>query len=514
MVQSSQASTHNDILIVDDTPANLRLLLQVLQGAGYRVRAVTNGERALAAVRHSQPELILLDIRLPDIDGFEVCSILKTDSISHQIPIIFISALDDTNAKVNAFRAGGVDYVTKPIHPEEVLARVATHLALRQLNLQLQQANKNLAIRLNELETTNRLLGQEIVARRAAEERNAHLLAHERERVLRLDQLLNEMMIISGPLDLTSVYQAIVNGVTRVLPCVSAALARAQQANTYLEIVAVANLSPDVVGIQIPWQDPFLGRVAAEKIMLQWETSPPELQSTGETLAAPLIVGDRLEGIIVVVEATSKISFDHADFQLLRLFTQQATIAIQNTRLFEEVQHLARIDPLTGLFNRRYFYEIAQRDLERMRRSRGSLGLMLLDIDHFKQINDQYGHHAGDQALQLVADLLRQRVRTADVSARFGGEEMVVLLPDASLEQTLVVAERIRTSIATLTIESEHGSFQLTVSIGVTIVSGKQLDCELDDLIIYADQACYAAKHAGRNQIKVWNESVITIQPE
>ncbi|WP_245860823.1 response regulator [Candidatus Chloroploca asiatica] len=130
-------------------------MVQVLQGAGYRVRAVTNGERALAAVKHSPPELILLDIRLPDIDGFEVCSILKTDPMNHQIPIIFISALDDTNAKVNAFRAGGIDYVTKPMHPEEVLARVATHLALRQLNIQLQQANKHLAIRLNELETTS-----------------------------------------------------------------------------------------------------------------------------------------------------------------------------------------------------------------------------------------------------------------------------------------------------------------------------------------------------------------------
>ncbi|NCC32781.1 MAG: GGDEF domain-containing protein [Chloroflexia bacterium] len=139
---------------------------------------------------------------------------------------------------------------------------------------------------------------------------------------------------------------------------------------------------------------------------------------------------------------------------------------------------------------------------------------MLLDIDHFKQINDQYGHHAGDQALQLVADLLRQRVRIADVSARFGGEEMVILLPDAGLEQTLRVAERIRTSIASLTINSDHGSFHLTVSIGVAIIAGNQLDRELDDLIIYADQACYAAKHAGRNQISVWNDPEILIQPE
>jgi sigma-B regulation protein RsbU (phosphoserine phosphatase) len=133
-----------NILIVDDTPANLRLLSQMLAEQGYQVRPVPDGSLALAAVRAEPPDLILLDIRMPEMDGYQVCERLKADSRSHEIPIIFISALDATQDKVRAFSTGGVDYVTKPFQVEEVLARVETHLALRKLQKQLQDANERL----------------------------------------------------------------------------------------------------------------------------------------------------------------------------------------------------------------------------------------------------------------------------------------------------------------------------------------------------------------------------------
>jgi sigma-B regulation protein RsbU (phosphoserine phosphatase) len=132
---------HSDILIVDDTPNNLRLLSQMLAEQGHRVRAVTSGARALEAVRTASPDLILLDIRMPQMDGFAVCEQLKTDAQTRDIPVIFISALDDVEDKVRALTIGGVDYITKPFQLEEVLVRVETHLALRKLQKQLQDAN-------------------------------------------------------------------------------------------------------------------------------------------------------------------------------------------------------------------------------------------------------------------------------------------------------------------------------------------------------------------------------------
>jgi len=131
--------SRGDILIADDTPANLRLLSNMLSDQGYKVRAVINGQMALTAVRAAPPDLILLDIRMPGMSGYEVCEALKADPSTQDIPVIFISALDEIHDKVKAFTVGGVDYVTKPFQFEEVLARVQTHLALRNLQRQLQE---------------------------------------------------------------------------------------------------------------------------------------------------------------------------------------------------------------------------------------------------------------------------------------------------------------------------------------------------------------------------------------
>ena len=140
-----QSTSKGDILIVDDTPANLRLLSEMLAGHDFRVRPVPDGALALAAVRAQAPDLILLDIRMPEISGYEVCEQLKADARTADIPIIFISALDAVQDKIRAFSTGGVDYVTKPFRVEEVLARVETHLALRKLQQQLQDANQRMA---------------------------------------------------------------------------------------------------------------------------------------------------------------------------------------------------------------------------------------------------------------------------------------------------------------------------------------------------------------------------------
>ncbi len=137
-----RTKTPDEILIVDDTPANLRLLAQMLSERGYSVRAVTSGARALESLQITPASLILLDIRMPEMDGYEVCKRIKEDPQTKDIPVIFISALNEIEDKVKGFDVGGVDYITKPFQFEEVLARVETHLSLRRLQKQLQEANK------------------------------------------------------------------------------------------------------------------------------------------------------------------------------------------------------------------------------------------------------------------------------------------------------------------------------------------------------------------------------------
>ncbi|MGB8644702.1 MAG: hybrid sensor histidine kinase/response regulator [Anaerolineae bacterium] len=148
------------ILVVDDTPNNLRLLTQLLRRQGYRVRVAEDGSRAIESALANPPDLILLDIRMPGMDGYEVCKSLKGKPKTSEIPVIFISALDTTDDKVNAFTAGGVDYITKPLEPDEVLARVKTHLALQNASRRLQEKTK-------QLQDVNDELAREIVERKA-----------------------------------------------------------------------------------------------------------------------------------------------------------------------------------------------------------------------------------------------------------------------------------------------------------------------------------------------------------
>ena len=181
----SDSSPQSDILIVDDTPANLRLLSQMLTDHGHKVRAALNGSHALAAARAAPPDLILLDIRMPEMDGYEVCARLKADGRTRDIPVLFISALGEADDKIKAFTAGGVDYITKPFQLEEVLARVQTHLSLRHLYRRLQATNAELLTRLEELQERNQDL-----------DAFAHTVAHDVRnpvsQVVGFSQLLRE----------------------------------------------------------------------------------------------------------------------------------------------------------------------------------------------------------------------------------------------------------------------------------------------------------------------------------
>src|SRR5512136_2496199 len=175
------------ILVVDDTTANLQLLTNLLTGHGYTVYPSSDGELALEFVRTTLPDLILLDIRMPGMDGYEVCRRLKADERTREVPVIFISILEDERDKVKGFREGGVDYITKPFQPEEVLARIQTHLRLRELTERLEH---KVAERTGELANANQLLRQEIAERKRAEE-----ALHRLNRELRAVSSCNQALV-------------------------------------------------------------------------------------------------------------------------------------------------------------------------------------------------------------------------------------------------------------------------------------------------------------------------------
>lgn len=195
-------------------------------------------------------------------------------------------------------------------------------------------------------------------------------------------------------------------------------------------------------------------------------------------------------------------AYSDEDAALAQTFANQAAIAIENARLFKEVQILAITEPLTGLYNRRRFYNLAETEFKRSFRYKRPLSIVMLDIDYFKRVNDTYGHPVGDQVLIALADCCKKKVRGADLAARYGGEEFVLLLPETNLFSAEALAERLRLEIAAIRIPNDRGDVQITVSLGVACLDE---GCEnIEELLRRCDQALYLAKEGGRNCVCLW----------
>ena len=204
--------------------------------------------------------------------------------------------------------------------------------------------------------------------------------------------------------------------------------------------------------------------------------------------------------------------YTEADMELLGMFAAQAAIAIRNARLYKKIEQVSITDELTGLFNRRGFFQLGEREFERSLRFSRPLSVLMLDIDHFKRVNDTYGHPIGDQVLRALADCFRQNKRGIDVEGRYGGEEFVLLLPETFLPGASQIAERLRQSVADLSIpvsrangDASSVNLRITVSVGVAHMLPEIPS--LDALIDRADQALYRAKDSGRNRVVVWEET-------
>jgi two-component system, cell cycle response regulator len=438
------------ILIADDSPENVTLLARILNMTGYYVESARNGMETVDLVHKLTPDLILLDVKMPGMDGFETCARLKEDETTREIPIIFISALDDAEEKVRAFRAGGVDYILKPFDYEEVQARVETHLILRRLRLQLEQANRDLAARVDELTQSQKLLA-------------------EKER--RLSAFVNALPNLSFILDQDGRYLEVLVTETSLL------LARPKE--------LIGRLTEEIM-------PPKAGALIMDAIRHTIETGKIQVI---EYKLPVLAGGERwFEGRVALME---KDEIGNSKVVLI------ATEISERVQLYQEVQRLANMDVLTGCFNRRHFMTLAAQEIQRAMRYNRPLSFLMMDIDHFKNFNDQYGHQIGDQLLCNLVLLCQKQLRNVDILGRYGGEEFVVLMPETGSEGGLKASERLRAKIEKMKISTPAGKMSITVSMGVTSLERGFDEREtLDGLIKCADKALYAAKAAGRNCVR------------
>jgi len=350
-------------------------------------------------------------------------------------------------------------------------------------------------------------LGQTIANQAAIALEQARLYEVERQRVEQLDALRATAADITAELELPRLLEIILKRAISLISATGGDLGLFDETTSQLMIVTSHNMGKNYTGTRMAMGEGVMGLVAKtlEPRIIQdyrsWKgRSPQYLDGPWHAaMASPLLVHGRLVGTIGIVDANPQRQFTQDDLNLLNLFAQQAAIAIHNAQLHTEVQKLAITDPLTRLYNRRGFFEFGEREIERTRRSKHPLAAIMLDIDHFKKVNDSFSHAVGDEVLIELANRCKAKLRKTDLIGRYGGEEFAVLLPDTDEESAIKVAERLRKTVEKKPVETDHGSIFITISLGVTTVDENAP--ELAILLDHADTAMYTAKQAGRNRV-------------
>jgi diguanylate cyclase (GGDEF)-like protein len=352
-------------------------------------------------------------------------------------------------------------------------------------------------------------LGQTIANQAAIALEQARLYDVERQRVEQLDALRATAADITAELELPKLLEIILKRAITLISATGGDLGLYEEDTSQLLIVTSHNMGKNYSGTRMTMGEGVMGLVAKtlEPLIIQdygdWEGRSHQYQDGPwhAAMASPLTIHGRLVGTIGIVDADPKRQFTQHDLNLLNLFAQQAAIAIHNAQLHAEVHQMAVTDSLTKLYNRRGFFELGEREVERTRRSKRPLAAIMLDIDHFKQVNDSYSHAVGDQVLQELANRCKARLRRTDLLGRYGGEEFAILLPETDEESAIKVAERLRKTIEKKPVETDRGAISITISLGVT--TANENAPELAILLDHADTAMYAAKQAGRNRVSV-----------
>lgn len=449
------------ILVVDDVPANVKLLEARLLAEYFEVLVAHNGAEALEICENSKVDVVLLDVMMPDMDGFEVCRRLKADPATHHVPVVMVTALDQVSDRVRGLEAGADDFLTKPVNDLQLMTRVKSLVRLKTLTdeLRLRAA------------TTRNIGIEELLSRRdiAADGEANVLLVETRktagERIARMLRGRCTLAIADDPQ--AAFFQAAEGGFDCVI------------------------ISTDLAGydpLRLCSQLRTLDRTRFVPIMLLADGGEEERL----VRALELGVNDYLVRPIDQHELIARL----ATQVKRRRYNDHLRASVAETI------EMAVTDGLTGLHNRRYLDSHLATLFDRARSRRRPLSMMIADIDRFKSINDTWGHDVGDEVLREFASRLRKNVRGIDLACRMGGEEFVIVMPDTDGVVAEKVAERIRAQIeqTAFSICADGKTIPVTVSVGVSAMATTAPDT-VEAMMKRADVALYEAKNGGRNRV-------------
>jgi len=473
------------VLIADDSPLVLRMIEKTLEGAGLSVVTARDGLEAIEKALSEDFGLVILDVMMPRMNGYQACRLLKSEPTTRGIPVVILTSKDQPADRFWGLETGADYYVTKDANPERVLDLVRNILAGEKERAPAPRPGPPTEV--DVLTRVNDLLDRKLYEATILSE-----IGKVARKMVRFDETFSSVMALAAQVvDFTIGGMAFIEAgeLEMVLTLNRAAtppVLEEAKARVLRTVAALASA-------------PSFNRVQVRLLPREGGASGPIDASLGAFAAFPIETSGRLSGLMVLGgRAVEKLDGDGRSF--LGQLANQAHIVMENSRLFERVQNLAIRDSLTGLFNHRHVLGLLAREVERAGRYPGGMSVLMLDVDHFKRTNDEHGHLAGDAVLRDVARLLQDTLRTVDSVGRYGGEEFLVILPHTPPEEGRRTAERIREQIEQHAFRVGSRELRVTVSVGVASweMEGRNSP---EALIREADQALYRAKEEGRNRV-------------
>ncbi len=446
------------VLVVDDIAANVRLLESRLQAEYFDVRTALSGRQALELAEHERVDLVLLDVMMPDMTGFDVCAALKANPRTAHVPVIMVTSLDNSEDRVKGLECGADDFLTKPVSHVALLTRVKNLLRLKMVTDELE-------LRAAALESVG--LSSASIFSKGADISGRILVVDDRENSSRaIRQALQrpfEVEITADPAE---------------------AVARAESG--LFDLIMISGLLRAGDGLRLCTQIRTIDGLRQTPVVLITDAEQTELVMR----ALDLGVNDYIMRPIDSNELRARVRT-----QLRRKLYQER---LRN--MVSSAVELAVTDPLTGLYNRRYLDAHLASAVTRAAATEKPVCVLIFDIDHFKDINDTHGHDSGDDVLKDFSDRLRLGVRGIDLVVRYGGEEFMLVMPETDAEFAHDIAERLRCDVEKAPFVTRTGAnIPVTVSIGIAEWRGASDTAAA--LIRRADEALYSAKRLGRNRV-------------
>jgi two-component system cell cycle response regulator len=476
------------ILLIDDSKTQLYSLKIILSKAGFDIITADNAINGIEMVYQNMPDLVISDIVMPSINGYQLCRLLKNDPATRNIPIVLLTILDGKIDKFWGLKAGAEKFLNKESEPENLIEEIKEILKNTPEN-HIKTETKNVTFSENAYHVKiNQILDQSLI-----ESTIMNDFRNLSEYIVDEEKLIDEIFsILDSILDFDS-FAIFFNSANK---------------KKKKELTFISNQNKnELQNLSLEFFKSILGEIESYNIQLKIiENTSNELEnpSNKTSLIVPIKIGGELLGGIGLF---SHKNIDYKNQKTFNIILNELKLLMQMKHLHSKTNLLAIIDPLTNLYNRRHCQEVIEREFSRTKRYGSELSIAMFDIDNFKKINDTYGHQFGDEVLIQVSKIILSSLRNTDFAFRYGGEEILAVLTNSSSEQALIPIERIRIKIENYPFKFNEQDIKVTISAGIS--SNQEEISSAEQLTKNADEALYSAKHSGKNKVVLAEKAVI-----